>query len=246
MAEKTPTRRAPRRAAEQTRRAQSERTQLHLLQTATWLFSERGFHGTGIRDIADAAGVAVSAMYYYARSKDEVLDAVMQRGLERLDGASSEALEGVSGASERLATLISVHVALHARNPRTTSVIDQELNALPAPVRKRTLAQRDVYEARWEAVLRAGVDGGEFVERGRVGRLALLQMCTGVAHWYRPRGEMRVVELCDRFADMGLALMGARRGGEAVEVAALDLAPRERLLPLVEIPTEPRRKPSGA
>ncbi|ADB50660.1 TetR/AcrR family transcriptional regulator [Conexibacter woesei] len=226
------------------RRARSERTELHLLRTATWLFSERGFHGTSIRDIADTAGVAVSAMYYYAASKDELLVAVMRQALERLLDASARTLEGLDGPSERLATLIGVHVALHARNPRTAGVADHELRALARTTRRAMLAERDAYEATWVEVLREGAETGEFADRGGVDRLALLQMCTGVAQWYKPRGDVSIPELCARFADMGLALSGARRGGRPVVVGDLEIPSPDLYLPLVEIRSEPRRKPA--
>lgn len=231
----------PVRAADGTRRAQSGRTERRLIQTATLLFSERGFHGTSIRDIADAAEVAVSAMYYYAKSKDEVLLAIMRRGLDRLEQGSRQALETVEGSSERLATLIGAHVALHARNPRTAMVIDHEYGAVPAKARKEILGRRDAYEAIWEAELRAGVRTGEFADRGPLARLALLEMCTGVAHWYKPQGQLKIPQVCDRFADMGLALVSATRDGEPVTLERLALADSERLVPLVEIDTEPRR-----
>jgi AcrR family transcriptional regulator len=231
---------------ESPRRARSERTELHLYRTATWLFSERGFNGTSIRDIADAAELAVSAMYYYAASKDELLEGVMNQGLNRLVDGIGEALEGISGPSERLATIVGFHVAVHAYNPRTTRVIDDELRALPAEARKRTLRLRDSYQAVWDEVLIEGVKAKEFVPRGRIGRLALLEMCTGVAHWYRPRGELGVVEVCDRFADMALALLGARRDGEAVVISALDLPPAERFRAMAQIDCEPKGKPKAA
>lgn len=226
------------------RRAQSERSELKLLRTATWLFAEHGFDGTSIRDISEASHMAVSAMYYYARSKEEVLEAVMQRGLARLYGGSCEALADVEGASEQLATLICFHVAFHARNPRTSRVVDQELRALSGGKRKAILAQRDAYEAVWSDVLRDGVRAGEFVDRGGLAGLALLEMCTGVAHWFRPRGRLAIEEVCHHFAEMGLAMAGAHRDGKPVKVETLCLPSPQRLLSLVAIGIEPRSRPS--
>jgi AcrR family transcriptional regulator len=111
------------------RRDRSERTELALLRTATLLFSERGFHGTSIRDIADAAELAVSAMYYYASSKDELLNAIMHRGLSKLISGSDLALAGVTGASERLAILVAFHVIFHAVNPRTSGRLGSSIRS---------------------------------------------------------------------------------------------------------------------
>ncbi|WP_283134374.1 TetR/AcrR family transcriptional regulator [Rhizohabitans arisaemae] len=220
------------------RRAQSEQTELHLLRTATWLFSERGFHGTGIRDIAEAAGVAVSAMYYYASSKDELLEGVMRRTLDVLVFSGQETLRDVVDPAERLAAVIASHVAFHARNPRAAKVADYEFHALTGQVRQDVLRQRDAYETVWSSILQAGVHDGTFKDRGTVARLALLQMTTGVAHWYRPKGELSIPQLCERFAEMGLALMGASLEG-------VNLPDTQLLLRRAELTIEPRERPSG-
>ncbi|MCW6009595.1 TetR/AcrR family transcriptional regulator [Micromonospora sp. CPCC 205371] len=227
------------------RRARSEQTELNLLRAATWLFSERGFHGTGIRDIADAAGAAVSALYYYASSKDELLLAVMRRSLGMLVSGGEEAIRDRTDPAERLAALITVHVVFHARNPRAARVTDGEVRALSGKDRTDILRHRDAYEAVWTATLRAGVADGSFVDRGDVARLALLEMLNGVAHWYRPRGQLSVPQLCERFADMGLALMGASRHGRTLTAADVRLPDTQMLLDRVELAIEPRRKPPG-
>lgn len=221
------------------RRAQSERTELHLLRTASMLFSDRGFHGTGIRDLADGAGLAISAMYYYSSSKDEVLEALMRRGMGRLMESAQQALDGVTGPSERLATLVAVHVALHLRNPHVTRVVDQEFRALTGDTRREILEQRDTYEAVWASILAEGVEAGEFTDRQGVDRLALLEMCTGVTHWYQPGGKLSAAELSERFADMALSLVEATRDGKRLVFADLDVPAPAKLLGLVEIDIEP-------
>lgn len=42
------------------------------------LFFERGFDGTGIRQIMKAVGADVGGFYYYFKSKDELFDAVLE------------------------------------------------------------------------------------------------------------------------------------------------------------------------
>jgi AcrR family transcriptional regulator len=237
--------RGGRRKPTSSRRAQSLHKELRLLRTACWLFSEHGFHGTGIRDISDGAEVAVSGMYYYASSKDEFLEAVTRRAMEVLTASSEETIRDIDDPAERLAALIAVHVTFHARNPRAAKVADHEFQALTGQARRDILRMRDAYEKVWADTLEAGVRAGVFKDRGSVARLALLQMATGVAHWYRPNGELSVSELCERFADMGLSLVGASRDGRLLEVAEVGVPDPEVLLQRVELSIEPRRKPTG-
>jgi len=50
-----------------------------ILDAATRLFSERGFHRTTTRDIAEAADVAEGTLYNYFANKDDLLFGIMQR-----------------------------------------------------------------------------------------------------------------------------------------------------------------------
>src|ERR1700748_1482449 len=62
-------------AAEQARSgtARRELVENEIYEHATRLFAERGFAGTSLQDIADALGITRPALYYYVKSKDELL-----------------------------------------------------------------------------------------------------------------------------------------------------------------------------
>jgi AcrR family transcriptional regulator len=53
--------------------------QLQILEVAEKLFSEHGFEGTSVRDIAQEAGVNVAMISYYFGSKEKLLQAVFVR-----------------------------------------------------------------------------------------------------------------------------------------------------------------------
>lgn len=59
----------------------------HLIETATALFCEHGYHATGIDKILDKAGVSKKTLYTHFRSKDELILAVLRQydGLFRND-----------------------------------------------------------------------------------------------------------------------------------------------------------------
>jgi len=53
--------------------ARRELVENEIYEHAIRLFAERGFAGTSLQDIADALGVTRPALYYYVKSKDELL-----------------------------------------------------------------------------------------------------------------------------------------------------------------------------
>src|SRR4051794_40386141 len=76
-------------AAPATRRADLRRRQTELarelvLDVAEELFAERGYAGTTMRQIADAAGFAVATVYEFVAGKEELVAAIMDRHGARL------------------------------------------------------------------------------------------------------------------------------------------------------------------
>lgn len=53
-----------------------------VLSTAAQLFNERGFHATSLDDIAARLGVSKPTLYYYVKSKDQILLECVRQGLE--------------------------------------------------------------------------------------------------------------------------------------------------------------------
>ena len=53
--------------------------QKQILVTAEGLFSSKGFDGTSVRDIADAAGVNIAMISYYFGSKEKLMEALFEQ-----------------------------------------------------------------------------------------------------------------------------------------------------------------------
>jgi AcrR family transcriptional regulator len=53
--------------------------QLQLLDTAETLFSQKGFDGTSVRDIAEAAGINTAMISYYFGSKEKLMEEIFER-----------------------------------------------------------------------------------------------------------------------------------------------------------------------
>ncbi len=88
-----------------------------LVQTAVALFSEHGFHGTGIDRIAEIANVSKKTMYHHFRSKEELILAALkhQDGVFRNDFMRAVEAQGDT-AYERLLAIFDVAQAWFADN----------------------------------------------------------------------------------------------------------------------------------
>jgi AcrR family transcriptional regulator len=72
-------------------RLSAEERRKRILATARELFARQGFHATTTRDIARAGGVSDALLYTYFTSKQQVLEAILDEGIETFSHDSTPA-----------------------------------------------------------------------------------------------------------------------------------------------------------
>jgi AcrR family transcriptional regulator len=134
-----------------------------ILQEAARQFTERGYHGVSMRELADACDVTQAAFYYHFRNKEAILATILKTYLEEI-GTAIDAIRARGGsASEQLTQIVQ---ALFSQRPDQQAVIRlamQESNNLDQETRRLFF---QLYHQRFtgqiEAVLQAGIEQGEF------------------------------------------------------------------------------------
>lgn len=61
-----------------------------ILDAAEELFAQKGFDGTSTNDILEKVGIARGTLYYHFKSKEDIMDALIERYSARLLGAAQE------------------------------------------------------------------------------------------------------------------------------------------------------------
>jgi AcrR family transcriptional regulator len=104
--------------------AKGERTRLRIVESACGLFLDQGYHGTSMRQIAQAADLALGSIYNHFATKDEIFGAVLDAyhpwreipaAVEAAEGATAEDL--VRDAARRILATWGEHsdlVRLHS------------------------------------------------------------------------------------------------------------------------------------
>ncbi|MFI8090417.1 TetR/AcrR family transcriptional regulator [Streptomyces sp. NPDC086080] len=197
-----------------------------LRSTALELFASRGFQATGIRELAAASGISLATLYHYMDGKEDLLVRLMRESLGRLIDDARTVLAKVNSPVEGLAALTIMHVLAHGLRRTQTVVVDTELRSLGKENRDIIVALRDEYEELWRLQLAGGSASGTMtVPDARVTRLALLEMCTGVAYWYSDTGELGLDQVATIHADLVLAQVEARQEQGRIRLTDLDLPP---------------------
>jgi AcrR family transcriptional regulator len=96
--------------------SKAEETGIRILESALALFRQEGFDSATMRDIAQKAGVATGAAYYYYASKDAIVMDFYRRSCAEMHPKIEAALEHASGLKARLQELIRVKLVHFAPN----------------------------------------------------------------------------------------------------------------------------------
>jgi AcrR family transcriptional regulator len=186
-----------------------------ILDAATRLFDERGFHGTTTDDIAEAAGVTKRTLYRYMPSKEQILFEIHDRFLNR---TVFEEVTGPGTAVDRFEHMLRTHVDVVARHTQEIRVFMEERKHLPADKKDEISRRRDTYESVLRDILSEGMESGVFV-RGDVHLLAqgVLGTLTEMYRWYRPRRDSQPDAIARVVSDLflhGLLPPGADSAGD--------------------------------
>jgi AcrR family transcriptional regulator len=88
--------------SEKTVLSKGERSRLHIIETANRLFYERGFQHTSFSDIVQVSGIHRGNITYYFKTKNEILQAVIDHRLESIRRLLASWEEAIPGPRERL------------------------------------------------------------------------------------------------------------------------------------------------
>jgi AcrR family transcriptional regulator len=77
-------------------------TRERILETATDLFTEKGYAGTYVREIVEKAGVSKPALYYYFKSKEGLFYAILEWATEAQREILNEVFEASGTVLDRL------------------------------------------------------------------------------------------------------------------------------------------------
>ena len=195
--------------------ATSTLTRDRIADAATRLFSERGYHGTSMRDIAQASGIRPASVYAHIRAKEELLARVVEEAAERFSARLDEALAGEADPADRLRRALRSHMEVVAADRHAARVFLHEWTALQGEARARVMALRDDYEGRWDRIVVEGVERGSFRRRdATLARILVLSAANWVYTWYDPAGPLTPAQVADGFADLLLEGLGAGRSGK--------------------------------
>ena len=173
------------------------------------IFAERGYHGTSIRDIAERAGLSLSALYYWHPSKQHLLAALLEESTSDYFQACEAALRP-AGADPvaRLTAMVRASIEYRVRRRVESNLAAREWRSLEPDLRERVGDLRRAATALWSEVVADGAARGAFrCAYPDDARRAIVAACNAVAQWYEPDGEIGLPELVERYTAIALRIV---------------------------------------
>lgn len=173
---------------------------LEILRSASYAFGERGYHETGMRDIASDLGMTVGNLYYYFENKQALLYFCQDETLNGLLDLADWIGENAEGAAERLFLLIVGHV-LCINEGVPGSLAHHDVEALDARWRAKIVTKRRKYELALRTLIEDGIRAGVFAKTDvKVAALAILGAANWTVKWFRPEGGLGARAVGEGFA----------------------------------------------
>lgn len=133
-----------------TTRSRRTDTREAIQHSALTRFTEHGYDGTSLREIADGLGITKAAVYYHFRSKDEILQSLLADAVSRLDGLIEWVRSQPSTRQTRLELLERLSEATRGdlgELMRCVQVNETALATLPADVNLTHRYKHELWEA---------------------------------------------------------------------------------------------------
>ncbi len=175
-----------------------------LLTKAAEVFEKQGFAQTTILDVAQALELSRSSLYHYFKSKDEILEALVQEHAE----ASAERLElrfakQKGSPSEMLKELLANSIEARMSGGARLRVLDQLAAEMPSEIKQKFDHGRRRVLDLYVKLIQQGIDSGELRPVDpRTAALAILGIASWTSWWYSPAGRKSPEELAEVLVDI--------------------------------------------
>jgi TetR/AcrR family transcriptional regulator, cholesterol catabolism regulator len=174
-----------------------------IIASAVELFAERGFRAVTIDDIASNLGYTKSVVYYYFKSKNEILWQIFNRIYEGYFEMISSVVAQELPPEIALRELVKGHALMVMERKNWTAIYNREESELDDKQLKLHVQRRREYDSIIKGVYKEGVDKGVFRDVPlNIAVAGILGMCNWLYRWYREDGAVPAADIADYYVEI--------------------------------------------
>lgn len=177
----------PRKALRSGSKAKSTTRLEEVLQSAANVFFSKGFHASSIEDVARDVGMLKGSLYYYIKSKDDLLFQLLMAGIEDSDAHIARQIDHTRDPVEQLERAIRAQIDYIIKNKVPFGLFLHEFDSLSGKRQHRLISVMSRYNSRFVELVRRGQEQGKLIE-GEPWIIVngILGMCNWLYRWYDP------------------------------------------------------------
>jgi AcrR family transcriptional regulator len=156
-----------------------------VLQSAANIFFAKGFHATSIEDVARDVGMLKGSLYYYIKSKEDLLFQLLLAGIEDGDAYIAQHIDLEGEPVEQLERAIRAQIDYIIQNKVPFGLFLHEFDSLSGKRQHKVTAVMLRYNNRFVDLVKRGQEQGRLIE-GEPWLIVngILGMCNWLYRWY--------------------------------------------------------------
>jgi len=174
-----------------------------VLHSAANIFFAKGFHATSIEDVARDVGMLKGSLYYYIKSKDDLLFRLLMAGIEDGDAFIARQIDLKGDPVEQLEQAIRAQIDYIVQNRVPFGLFLHEFDSLSGKRQHKLISVMSRYNSRFVELVRRGQQQGKLVEgEPWIVVNGILGMCNWLYRWYDADQEADSARIKDIFVRM--------------------------------------------
>ncbi len=184
---KTPKPLRPRRGPDNGKQSKPATRLEEVLQSAANIFFAKGYHATSIEDVARDVGMLKGSLYYYIKSKDDLLFRLLLAGIEDSDAFIARQIDPESDPVEQLERAIRAQIDYIIQNRVQFGLFLHEFDSLSGKRQHKLISVMSRYNSRFVELVRRAQEQGKLIN-GEPWIIVngVLGMCNWLYRWYDP------------------------------------------------------------
>jgi AcrR family transcriptional regulator len=175
-----------------------------ILERAARLIYEKGYEGTSMQDIADACGLTKAGLYHHVPTKEALLVAIMEYGMDLFEEVVLARVQEISDPLERLRQTMAANVELVIEDSsKEVTIILHEHQTLAGAAQETINARKKRYVRFLEDSFRKAIARGLIrAVDPTIASFSLLGTVLWTYKWYRPDGRISPQQLKDGMIEL--------------------------------------------
>ena len=169
-----------------------------MLSAAAQLFNERGFHATSLDDIAARLNVSKPTLYYYVKSKDQILIECVRKGLQMMQDGIEETRSAGGTAVDQLIACMQTYIRIVTQD-FGMCVIRVSDDEFAAESRKELRRLKSGIDLEFRRLVAQGVAEGTLEPCDpKMAAFVIAGALSWIGRWYQSGGEYSPEQIAEQ------------------------------------------------